>query len=421
MVELLQKLWKLVPTMIIALIISLVIWISSITSQDPVTEKAYMLPVPIELTGQDPNLKLMTTLPATVGVTIKAPQSVWNQGLNLTGAVRAVVDVSGIPSGEHTLPVQVQVMPQPATLISQTPTEITLQFERLVVSELPVTVVLRGRQTEGYKAGIPQLNKSTVSLTGTESDMALVAALRAVVDIGNATESIRRTVPLAAVDANDMVIPDITILPSQVEVMIPISEQYGYRNVAISVPINTQVAEGYRLTGLDVRPLSVRIYSTDPNAVSSMPGFIETEPLNLTDADQNVEAILRLILPENIMVVGDQTTVRVKATVAPIEGSVTLTDVPLTVTGLVQGLQAMLAPDQITVIVTGPLSILDQLQASAVEAQVNLTDLQIGTHQVKPTVNLLIDNATVNTILPESVEVNITRFGATPVVPTPGG
>ncbi|HMN11586.1 MAG TPA: CdaR family protein [Bellilinea sp.] len=420
MVNFLQRLWKLVPTLIIALVLSLVVWVSSVTSQDPVVEKSYMLPIPIEVIGQETGMTITSTLPSSVSAQIRAPQSVWSQGLNVQGAVKAIIDLSGLQPGNYTVPVQLQLMPQPSRLISQSPAEISLTIDRLMTKEFPVTVVQRGTLVQGYQAGGMQLSKSLVNVSAVESVMNRIDEVRAVVDLSGATGEIKRRVELVAVDANDAAINGITMLPEQVTVTVPVYEQYGYRNVAVNVPVNGQVANGYRLTGLKVDPPSVRVYSTIPSLVSEIPGFIETDPIDLTGATDDIKTSVKLKLPENIMVVGDATTVQVTVVVDAIESSVTLTNVPVEVTGLKQGLQALVSPSTVTVIISGPVSMLDMLKTSDVQVQVNLTEMGVGSYQVKPVLNLLVDNLKPGAIVPESVEVTIVNAGTiTPTVTAP--
>ncbi len=424
MVEFLQKAWKLVPTLIVSLLLSLVVWVSSVTTQDPVVEKAFMLPVPIELIGQSDGITVTSTLPASVSVQVRAPQSVWSQGLNVQGSVRAIADLSGLQPGTYTVPIQVQVDPQPSRLISHSPKELTLTLDRLATKEMPIVLVKRGSLMQGYQSGSSQLSRTQVNVSAVESVLSRVDEIRAMIDLTGVTSEIKRNVQLIAVDANDAVVTGVTILPEQVAVTIPVYEQFGYRNVAVSVPVSSQVAVGYRLTGLKVDPPSIRVYSTDPSTSDQIPGFIETEPLDLTNASQDITTSLKLRLPENVMVVGDVTTVNVTAGVAAIESSVTLTDVPVEITGLSQGLQASLSPEKVTVIISGPVSVLDLLKPTDVQVQVNLADKGSGSYQVKPVINLLVDKLKSEAVIPETVEAVISTFGTsssrfTSLSPTP--
>jgi YbbR domain-containing protein len=70
----------------------------------------------------------------------------------------------------------------------------------------------------------------------------------------------------------------------------------------------------------------------------------------------------------------------------------------------------------VDVILSGPLPLLDDLKASDVRVILDLTDLAPGTYQLNPRVEVDIPEILVESILPESIEVNI----SIPPTATPG-
>ena len=126
------------------------------------------------------------------------------------------------------------------------------------------------------------------------------------------------------------------------------------------------------------------------------------------------------------MLIGDQ-TVSVQIEIAPIEDSRQVSFRPVELIGLSPGLQAVLSPTTVDVILAGPLPVLNSLQLSDVHVQVDLTGLTIGTYQLIPTITVVEDGVTVQSILPGMVEVVISKGkSATPtltvtltVTPTP--
>ena len=69
------------------------------------------------------------------------------------------------------------------------------------------------------------------------------------------------------------------------------------------------------------------------------------------------------------------------------------------------------------VIVSGPLPVLDTLTSASFRAVVDLTGLEAGTYQLNPKMDLVPDQVSVQSFLPETVEVTIT----TAPTPTPTG
>ena len=418
MLNSLRKLFRLLPILLTAFVLSLAVWISAVTANDPIVEKNYPNTVPVEVIGQDSNLIITSPLPSTVALVLSAPQSIWNLPLSERDAVRAVIDLSGLDSGTHTLPIQVQIVPRPVRKVVQSPLTVTVALERLAVKELPVELVTRGSVAIGYLAGDPVISPTTVTVTGPAPLVERVTHVRATLDINQANQSVQRTVGLVALNANDAAVTGVTIVPQEVNVTQEISQRFGYRNVVVKVVVTGQVADGYRLTNISVFPPAVTVFSANPQVVSDLPGFIETAPLDITGTKDDLDVSLALDLPDGVSVVGDQLEVLVRVGIAAIESSLTLPNVPVEVTGLQPGLRSVVSPTNVTVIISGPVALLDRLQATDVRVVIDLTQFIAGTYQLEPKIEILIPELRAESVLPETIEVTISR-GTTLATPRP--
>ena len=124
----------------------------------------------------------------------------------------------------------------------------------------------------------------------------------------------------------------------------------------------------------------------------------------------------RLTLPPGVSVVGEQ-TVHVQVGIAAIEGSLSLSGIPVEVIGLAPGLGAQISPGTVDVILTGPLPLLDKLTPGDIRFVVDLTGLESGTHQATPQPQILITDIRVQSLNPGTIEVVIGLIG--PSTPTP--
>ena len=115
---------------------------------------------------------------------------------------------------------------------------------------------------------------------------------------------------------------------------------------------------------------------------------------------------LPLDLPAGITVVGES-TIKVTVSIAPIQGSLTLTDLPIETVGLDPQLFAYLSPDQVDIILSGPLPTLDELIPGNIRIFIDLTDYEAGTYQLDPSVEINIQGVLVQSLLPATVEVEI--------------
>jgi YbbR domain-containing protein len=250
-----------------------------------------------------------------------------------------------------------------------------------------------------------------VNISGAESLVNKVAQVRAILDLNNATENISRSIALQAVDENDSAINGLTITPDKVDLAVPVTQRGGYRNVVVKVVATGNVAPGYRVTNISVYPATVTVFSSDPRLVDSLPGYVETASIDLTLARDDVDVRVPLVLPTGVSVVGDQ-LVEVQVGVATIEGSLTFEGMRITIIGLENGLQADISPEFVDVIVSGPLPELEKLTPLDIQIIIDLTDETVGKVNRTPRVEFTSSEIRLESLLPSSIEVTITRVNA---------
>jgi YbbR domain-containing protein len=405
-------------TFLWAFALAVAAWISAVTTADPDETRTLTAPVPVQIIGQASNLVLSNNIPREVEVTLRAPRSIWNLIEADPQLVRAILDLSGMSSGEHVEELQIQVDARPVQIVSVSPRTITFILEPLITKTLSVDLSVSGEAAVGYQVGEANLEPVEIVISGAESQVQKVMRARVSVDLNGIRESLDQTLPVDILDDAGQKVSGVTLSPETVRVTLPVSQQGGYRDVAVKVTIVGRVASGYRLTDLSVFPPVVTVYSSDPDLVVSLPGVIETQPLDLQNAQEDINMRLALNLPEGISIIGEQ-TVLVQAGVSPIESSVTLAGERIEIIGLENGLTAQVSPTSVDVILSGPLSLLDTLTRQSVRATVDLTGLAPGTYQLTPKVEILIANIVVESILPNTIEVVITTISTPTPTPRP--
>lgn len=400
-------------TFLWALALSIAVWISAVTAADPNETRTLPNAVTVQIIGQSSNLVFSSNIPDEVEVTLRAPRSIWDLIEANPQLVSAILDISTLSSGEHTSELQIQVNARPVQIVSVVPNTVNFTLEPLTTKVLEIDLSLAGEAAVGYQAGEAELEAIQVSIAGAQSQVEQAARARVSVDLNGIRENFDQVLPIEVLDENGQEIEGITVSPDSVHVFLPVSQQGGYRDVAVKVNVIGRVASGYRLTDLSVFPQVVTVFSTNPELVSSLPGVIETQPLDLQNAQNDINTRLALILPEGVSVIGEQ-TVLVQAGILPIEGSVTLANEIIEIVGLENGLTAVVSPFNVDVILSGPLPLLDTLTRQSVRATVDLTGLTEGTYQITPKVEVLIANIVVESILPNAVEVVISKITVTP-------
>lgn len=409
----LRNLVRFIPTLLLSFTLAVAVWISAVTSTDPTEERTYTRPVTIEVVGLDPAMILTSSESRQVTLRLSAPRSIWEQLNSSPAPIRALADLSGYSAGTHNVPVQVQLDITPVRVVSYSPRTITLTLEELATVSLPVEIARKGDPAVGYEAGEPELDMESATVSGPKSLVDRVTQLRVVLDLTRANDTITRSLPVQALDANELSISGLTIVPNEVTVTQPVTQLGGYRNVVVKVVTIGQISSGYRLTTISVFPPAVTVFASNPSLVENLPGYVETSPVNLSGARDDVDVRVDLNLPEGISVVGDQ-MVNVVVGVSAIEGSLTLNDVPVVVINLEPGLSASLSPETVNIILSGPLPLLDALTMADVRVVIDLGGVAIGTYQLVPRVELLVEELRYESVLPGSIEVTVQRGTATP-------
>jgi YbbR domain-containing protein len=410
-----------IRTFLLALMLGIAVWVSAVAAADPDEACADPTSVPIEIIGQDPSLILAGEIPADQDISIRAPRSVCERLTSQDHSVRAILDLTGLSEGEHTVEVQTQVSDRPVQIVLANPNTVTVHLESYSNKPLSLTPVLSGQPAAGYQAGDPELATSEVLISGPKSLVDQAARARVVINLDGVRESIDEPVDIQVIDSQNNLIRGLSLNPETVQTTVPISLLGGYRDVAVKVVVSGQVAPGYRLESISVFPPVVTLLSADKALVNSLPGVVDTQPLDLQEAKEDITTRLPLNLPPNITLVGAQ-TVQVQVSISPIQTSITLKSLPIDVIGLREGLSAETFPSTVDVIVSGPLPVLDVLSAADLRITVDASDLGIGSTQLEPKVDPINGNVLVESILPSTVEVILSIPGtATPTAfPTLG-
>ena len=404
----LRKVLKNLPTLITALVFAITVWIFSVNQSDPTETRAYPEPINLEIIGQDSNLIIVNDIREQISLTLRAPRSILDQLENDRNLINVTLDLSGYEAGLHTLTPQVNIALSPVEVVRFDPVTIVVKLDTLVSESFPIQIKTLGNPAIGFETQTPELSQETVMISGPQSVVDSIEEVVAEVSIVDVSEDILRTVDVNAFNAEGNILEGLTISPSSIEVTIPVNQRGGYRTVVVKIVTSGQIAPGYRLTNIFSMPPTVTIFSSNPSLVDDIPGFVETTPINLNSANEDLEIRVALNLPEGINVVGSQ-NVTVQISIDPIESSANFTNIPIQTEGLDANLSVEISPENVDVYLSGPLNFLEELTPSSIIVVIDLTDRGPGTYQLAPEVKLDNEEITVDAILPNTVEVIISQ------------
>jgi YbbR domain-containing protein len=268
---------------------------------------------------------------------------------------------------------------------------------------VPVQIETVGDPALGYRTRRVVIEPSEVTVSGPTTYVTQVVEAAASISVQGAQADVEDDLRLQPLDEAGEVVSYVDLEPEEVAVRVPVEPSGYYRPLAVKVTLEGEVAPGYRVIDITVEPPTITVFGT-PTVLSALQGFIETQPIDVEGAQDNVTVQPALDIPENVSVVPGQ-QVEVKVFVEPIESSVTMEVVP-EVQGVGPDLEATVSPETVEIILSGPLPILNELEPDDVRVVVDLFDLSAGTHQLEPDV-FVPEGVTAQSVIPSTLQVEI--------------
>lgn len=408
-------------TVLLSLTLAVIVWIGATSAENPLITAAYATPVPIKVVNQPSDTVIVTSLDSSAQVTITAPESLWDS-IRATDFA-ATVDLSQVPVGQATnVKVTVKSLRPMVQLRSYTPESITLQLEQYASRSVPVRANIVDDVPVGFTAQDPVLEPSFVTVGGPASAVERIEYASVDVWLRGSTQTVQRSLVPTLLDSEDNAVSGVSVTPATVNVTVALTQRANFKGpVPVRVQMVGEVAPLHWVSSITVRPSSVTLVGL-PSVLEEIPDYLDTEPVDITDATASLTRRVNLDLPSGVSVVpesaeaGASQTVEVIVEVSPVIGSITM-QVPVSMQGLGPGLTATLSPDTVDVYLSGPLVDLQALTVDDIEATVSLVDLGPGDHRLTPTV-IAPEGATINQLLPEAVVVQISGAEGT-TGPTP--
>ena len=390
-----------VALMLLALVLASLAWVVAVEQEDPTLEGRYTQTIPVVLSEPPEGMVLVGEFDEQVQVTVRAPTSVWSTFEVDDFTVTA--DLESLEAGIHKVPVEVTLDKPPSRVVLVEPEYVTLELEPEAERTVPIRVQVKGEPPLGYLMRTPIVMPSQVTISGPSTYVAQVVEAVTQVSVQDADAEVEGEFRLQPQDSEGQPVPYVTLAVDKVNVRVPIELSVYYRPLAIKVILEGRLASGYRITEVSVEPPSVTVFGV-PDVTAALPGFIETEPINVEGAQADVVARPALNVPPNVSIIMDEQPV-VQVSIEAIQSSMTVVITP-TIQSMEPGFTATVSPDTVEVILSGPLPLLDSLEANDVRIVLDLFKLPQGTHQIEPQM-VVPEGVIAQSVNPATVQVEI--------------
>ncbi|NLG41502.1 MAG: hypothetical protein GX544_07335, partial [Chloroflexi bacterium] len=165
MMDFLKRVLKLLPIFFTALILAVIVWISSVSSSDPNEVVSYTSPVPLTVLGQNPDYLITQQSASDLTITLKAPRSVHNQITRNFNQISARINLSGLTSGTYDLVPEVDMANfRPVQVLEVSPAEISITLEQMATKTFDISLLQTGNLPISYEAGEAVLSSESVEL-----------------------------------------------------------------------------------------------------------------------------------------------------------------------------------------------------------------------------------------------------------------
>ena len=386
----------------LAFVMGLAIWIIVNQEQNPVQEADLNAPIPIEVIGLQPGLIVTSGASEMTQVRLRAQQQTWSS--LSPNVVTATVDLTGLGPGTHQVRLDFIIDAQ-AILVSANPSTMRIEIEESRTRDIPVQTNLEGQLSVGYTAGQPAIQPRRVTVTGPKSAVELISEVRANVPVEGLREDFTGELTLVALDASGNRIAGVTIQPQIVNVTIPITQDAGYRDIAIQAITIGAPINGYYVTGIRIIPDLITVRG-DPAIIEAMQPIVENNPVSLDGLTSSVVREITLNLPPGVTPVSAD-PIQMFISIQALQGSIKVT-VPVQIVGLKAGQTATVVPTTIEAILSGPLPVLNLIRIGEdIIVSVDATDLAPGTYQLEPHVQVFRSEVKAESIFPSVISITI--------------
>lgn len=377
---------------LLSLLMALFLWSYVITANPDITRDKTLSGVDVTVTGQSVltsrNLALLTDVSSDL-TSVRARVTVSQSSFGLVNDtnVRAELDLTSIrTTGKQR--VTLKGTSVYGEVVQLWPEYVDIEVEELVQRYVPVNVTLTGTDTACYWYST-RANPTQVTVSGPSSIVQTVSSADITLDVSDLSSSIVRAEQFVLRNSQgEEIITPLTCSTSSVMIYLDI-----YPAKAVSILSDAEeVLSGTLPTGYEITSVTVSPDTALIAADQSLLDTIESLTFNKIDISNRTSSFTRTVNLSSLnglkYVSTDQVTVSVS--IGEIDTTRKFEDVPVSFVNGAESLSAVGETHSVDVVITGPYTQVESLQAEDIIATVDLTGLEAGEYDLP--VYVTVDN-----------------------------
>ncbi|MCL5410832.1 MAG: CdaR family protein [Patescibacteria group bacterium] len=347
----------------------------------------------------------------TVDIKVMADPLIWRKLSAETFS--AYVDLSAHSEGTYELDVNVVSSIPGVQIVEKNPDKIFVSLEPIISKEVNINKKIEGNAADGLVAGSIDLLPTKVEAKGPKSLINNLTEATVVVKLNGETSDFTKTLTVKAFNEKGDEIEGIDFIPDEVKATIPIVKTSNNKTVGIKAKIEGSPKAGYYVSSIIINPSTVDILG--PAEVLNVINFIETFAIDVTNSSSDLEKEIPLDLKSGVTLQQNSPS-KVKVKIKFSRSEITREISPsITTKNLDSSLYpSTITPNQIKVIISGPIDTINNLKASDVVLALDFQDKkasQGGTYNFDLNSKSFSapDGVSIISILPSSIYVVVDK------------
>ncbi len=302
------KIWRILHhnfiAKIMALLVSIILWLVVMNDQNPTISGSYQVPVTY---GNAPKGYKISRETNQVELSVKAPRSYF-PGTDADD-FRAVANLSGLEEGSYDVTILPQ-LPQGFELVEMKPESVRVKLDPFIERQFSVELITSGATAPGTTvAGIRQ-DTETVTVVGPKSVVDNVRDVVGYVGLSGNSTAFESAVALDAVDKEGKSITDVRIHPSTINVHVNLARGLSKKVVTVEANLDTSQLAGYQVKSCVVEPERIEV-AGEEHLIGELTS-LKTEPIRLSNEAGTLPHAVKIELPGGVTVTDPDVVVTVE-------------------------------------------------------------------------------------------------------------
>ena len=347
--------------------------------------------IPVQAYNLADDLSLASDL-GTVKLKIRAPKSFWQEYAD--SSLEAYVDLKYFDKGIYNIEIKVSSEDSNIQIVEKDPEKISVVIDSVMSVKKEIEVETIGDLAQDYSVDEPYTEPGEIEIKGAKGSLDEIDKVVVKVELNEESAEIRKTIIPEVLNKEGVVMTNIILEPSKVEVIIPVQKDMEVKTVSINSKIIGSPASGFSIDSIEVNPSTVSIQGKREDLDDI--DYIDTKKINIEGITDTVEKVAELSLANDIELVSTEDII-VKVNISSSIKTESLTS-EIKFTNIDSSLEVVsYSPNTIAITIKGKKEEVDKLKDSPPSVNINLKNTTRGTH------TFTVDKSIIN--LPSGIEL----------------